>query len=376
MSQKNDFKAFSISNNANVVSQRLYEESKDLLTGFPPNDVPTHLLNKALRQSSTISSVLADFISTQSGEDVLDDGDIAKLTAQLNRALEQKTTTKVPDASLTQKGVVQLTDVVGNSDTLVATQKLVQEIINLLREDINNRVPNTRKVNGKALNTDISLSAMDVGALPSNGAAIAANKLATARTIAGVAFDGTDNINIPAGNVGAYTKAEVNNLINTVNNIPVGVPMPWPTAIPPAGWLQCNGAAFDKSKFPELAKVYPSGRLPDLRGEFIRGWDNLRGVDVGRYLLSNQPADIASHNHRLNRLWSHSNARANGFGTPSYIFHSVTKGVNYELHKDGLGIAIGLGGGGFGYMDNAVAASTGTETRPRNVAFNYIVRIA
>ncbi|KER02419.1 tail fiber protein [Photorhabdus temperata] len=164
MSQKNDFKAFSISNNANVVSQRLYEESKDLLTGFPPNDVPTHLLNKALRQSSTISSVLADFISTQSGEDVLDDGDIAKLTAQLNRALEQKTTAKVPDASLTQKGVVQLTDVVGNSDTLAVTQKLAQEIVNLLREDINNRVPNIRKVNGKALSTDISLSAVDVGA--------------------------------------------------------------------------------------------------------------------------------------------------------------------------------------------------------------------
>ncbi|OCA56729.1 gp53-like domain-containing protein [Photorhabdus namnaonensis] len=164
MSQKNDFKAFSISNNANVVSQRLYEESKDLLTGFPSNDVPTHLLNKALRQSSTISSVLADFISTQSGEDVLDDGNIAKLTAQFNRALEQKTTTKVPDASLTQKGVVQLTDVVGNSDTLAVTQKLAQEIINLLREDINNRVPNTRKVNGKALSTDISLSAGDVGA--------------------------------------------------------------------------------------------------------------------------------------------------------------------------------------------------------------------
>ncbi|MGV7961924.1 tail fiber protein [Photorhabdus tasmaniensis] len=163
MSSKNDFKAFSISNNANVASQGRYEESKDLLTGFPTNDVPTHLLNKVLRQSSIISSVVANFIATQSGNDVLDDGDIVKLTAQLNRALEQKTTTKVPDASLTQKGVVQLTNVIGNSDTLAVTQKLVQEIINSLRENIDSRVPNTRKVNGKALSSDISLNAVDIG---------------------------------------------------------------------------------------------------------------------------------------------------------------------------------------------------------------------
>ncbi len=52
---------------------------------------------------------------------------------------------------------------IGNSDTLAVTQKIVQEIINSLHKDINNRVPNTRKVNGKALSTDISLSAGDVG---------------------------------------------------------------------------------------------------------------------------------------------------------------------------------------------------------------------
>lgn len=55
----------------------------------------------------------------------------------------------------------------------------------------------------------------DCNALPSDGTALAANKLATARTIAGVSFDGTRNIDIPAGNVGAYTKAEVNSLIPT-----------------------------------------------------------------------------------------------------------------------------------------------------------------
>ncbi|WP_023639485.1 phage tail protein, partial [Dickeya zeae] len=60
----------------------------------------------------------------------------------------------------------------------------------------------------------------------------------------------------------------------------VGIPLPWPQATPPAGWLKCNGQAFDKNAFPKLAQVYPGGVLPDLRGEFIRGWDDGRGVDV------------------------------------------------------------------------------------------------
>ncbi len=126
---QNDFKAFSISNNANVVSQERYEESRSLKNGFPPDNVTTHELNKVLRQSSTISSVVANFIATHSGgDDVLDDGDIAKLTAQLNSALEKKITTEIPNTSLTQKGIVQLTNKTGDSNTLAVTQKLASDI--------------------------------------------------------------------------------------------------------------------------------------------------------------------------------------------------------------------------------------------------------
>ncbi|WJW04503.1 phage tail protein [Escherichia coli] len=72
--------------------------------------------------------------------------------------------------------------------------------------------------------------------------------------------------------------------------MPVGVPVPWPTATPPAGWLKCNGRAFTKEQYPVLARVYPTLRLPDLRGEFIRGWDDGRKVDEGRKLLSGRKA--------------------------------------------------------------------------------------
>ncbi|WP_242688053.1 pyocin knob domain-containing protein [Photorhabdus stackebrandtii] len=162
MSAKNDFKAFSIGSSANVVSQEKYEVNQSLQTGFTLNDIPADLLNKVLRQSSTIASMIANFIATQSGDDVLDNGDIVKLTEQLNRALEKEIATKVPNASLIQKGVVQLTDVLGNSDTLAVTQKLVQEIINSLRDNINAKVHNTRKVNGKVLAEDINITSQDI----------------------------------------------------------------------------------------------------------------------------------------------------------------------------------------------------------------------
>uniref|UniRef100_UPI0036D87D9B tail fiber protein n=1 Tax=Photorhabdus sp. RM322S TaxID=3342825 RepID=UPI0036D87D9B len=136
MSPKNDFKAFSISDNANVINQEKYEENQNIKTGFPTENITTQLLNKVLRQSSTISSVIADFIATQSGNDVLDDGDIAKLTTQLDEALKQKITTEVPNASLTQKGVIQLTEKTGDSNTLAATQKLVSDV----NDNANNRL--------------------------------------------------------------------------------------------------------------------------------------------------------------------------------------------------------------------------------------------
>ncbi|WP_438360406.1 phage tail protein, partial [Escherichia coli] len=81
--------------------------------------------------------------------------------------------------------------------------------------------------------------------------------------------------------------------------LPVGVPVPWPSATPPTGWLKCNGAPFSAEEYPKLAKAYPKLKLPDLRGEFIRGWDDGRGVDSARLLLSSQAASILEHNHEM-----------------------------------------------------------------------------
>ncbi|EHK3485269.1 tail fiber protein, partial [Escherichia coli] len=70
--------------------------------------------------------------------------------------------------------------------------------------------------------------------------------------------------------------------------LPVGVPVPWPLTTPPTGWMKCNGSRFSLTGYPALAAVFPSGVLPDLRGEFIRGWDDGRGVDAGRAIMTTQ----------------------------------------------------------------------------------------
>ncbi|MEH2664056.1 tail fiber protein [Escherichia coli] len=156
--------------------------------------------------------------------------------------------------------------------------------------------------------------------------------------------------------------------------LPVGVPVPWPSATPPTGWLKCNGAAFSAEEYPELAKAYPTNKLPDLRGEFIRGWDDGRGVDNGRGLLTLQDGAIVSHNHYWGIWTSRTNDQTLGSFSGTTILKQITP-LSPAIDFDNYQIpnpAITEGG--------VVAATTkpagANETRPRNVAFNYIVRAA
>ena len=137
--------------------------------------------------------------------------------------------------------------------------------------------------------------------------------------------------------------------------LPVGVPVPWPSATPPTGWLKCNGAAFSAEEYPELAKAYPTNKLPDLRGEFIRGWDDGRGVDSSRGLLTSQDHLFASHGHWFDKYYA-----LTGFDPT---------GGQFVVTADASGNLI---------TANSISTVSvgGSETRPRNVAFNYIVRAA
>lgn len=108
---------------------------------------------------------------------------------------------------------------------------------------------------------------------------------------------------------------------------------------PPNGWLECNGQST--VSYPALAAIV-GATVPDLRGEFIRGFDHGRGVDIGRSFGSWQIDMFKSHNHEngKNSVWWDQI----GAGTIS------TSGIR-------------------GFIDNTSVINTGgIETRPRNIA--------
>ena len=145
--------------------------------------------------------------------------------------------------------------------------------------------------------------------------------------------------------------------------LPVGVPVPWPSATPPTGWLKCNGAAFSAEEYPELAKAYPTNKLPDLRGEFIRGWDDGRSVDTGRSVMSAQSA-------RVGYIKFDMGIYGIPAGTGSLILSNDILITGHDSNGSSL------------LLNNSNERAIGemyvvpADTRPRNIAYNYIVRAA
>ncbi|WP_350307530.1 phage tail protein [Photorhabdus viridis] len=151
--------------------------------------------------------------------------------------------------------------------------------------------------------------------------------------------------------------------------VPVGVPLPYPHRYTPVGYLTCNGQTFDKSLYPKLAEAYPTGRVPDLRGEFIRGWDDSRGVDPGRVCGTWQGDAIRNITGDVS------------FGG-NFGFDAVTEAAGVFAGKDTMlwradTHRSDLKTANTNLVFNASrVVPTANENRPRNIAFNYIVRIA
>ncbi|MBA5600900.1 tail fiber protein [Pectobacterium aroidearum] len=149
----------------------------------------------------------------------------------------------------------------------------------------------------------------------------------------------------------------------SINDL-AGIPLPFPGAVAPTGWLKCNVQSFDKSRYPILASRYPSGVLPDLRGEFVRGWDDGRGVDASRALLSAQGDAIRNIVGTIGQL----NDRVNTTETAGVFDANKYTGAHSGL--------TGGNGGRIATFDASKVVPTAAENRPRNIAFNYIVRAA
>lgn len=140
----------------------------------------------------------------------------------------------------------------------------------------------------------------------------------------------------------------------TQSGVPVGAILAFAKAAPPVGYLECNGSEISRTSYSELfsviGTVYGNGdgsatfNLPDLRGEFIRGWSHEKpDVDTERTFGSNQDDELKSHSH-------------------NYIIYSTAGGGT---------------GAGTSWTGTGTAATDpvgGSETRPRNVALMYVIK--
>ncbi|EJB0944998.1 tail fiber protein [Escherichia fergusonii] len=206
------------------------------------------------------------------------------------------------------------------------------------------------------------------------------------------------------------------------DSFPVGAAIPWPSDSVPTGYAIMQGQTFDKAAYPLLAGAYPSGVIPDMRGWTIKG-----KPASGRAVLSQEQDGIKSHTHSAsasntdlgtkttssfdygtktvstfnhgtkttNTTGNHThtiyrgNARTNsetgytGFDNPSFNGtssaagnHAHTVDIGQHNHTVGIGAhahTVALGAHGHTITVNATGNS---ENTVKNIAYNYIVRLA
>lgn len=154
---------------------------------------------------------------------------------------------------------------------------------------------------------------------------------------------------------------------------PIGIPFFWPSAAMPNTvmdewsdmvFLKFNSATFSATTYPKLALVIPSLKLTDARGAFPRILDDGRGVDNGRVLLSEQLDAMQNVTGSLSDNTMGSASSASG------VFN-VDSGSGVKYAAPSVGNAFGYYGVTF---DLSRSARTSAETRPRNIAFNFLVR--
>ncbi|EHH7614411.1 hypothetical protein J5T43_003309 [Escherichia coli] len=212
---------------------------------------------------------------------------------------------------------------------------------------------------------------------------------------------------------------------------PVGAPIPWPSDTVPSGYALMQGQTFDKSAYPKLAAAYPSGVIPDMRGWTIKGkpasdravlsqeQDGIKShthsasvssTDLGTkttssfdygtkstnntgahtHSVSGTAASAGAHTHSMTFV-SGGSSGAPGSGSPDYSKYSVNTSsagahthsvsgtaasAGAHAHTVGIGAhthSVAIGSHGHTITVNAAGNA---ENTVKNIAFNYIVRLA
>ena len=159
------------------------------------------------------------------------------------------------------------------------------------------------------------------------------------------------------------------------NGVPAGSVFSFATTTVPTGYLECNCAAVSRSTYASLFSAISTTwgvgdgsstfNLPDLRGQFVRGWDNSAGVDSGRSFASSQSDQNKSHNHSINDS-GHNHTAGNwggnfGGSSGALTFRNDATGTNSSIIQSATtGISIQNDGG--------------TEVRVKNYALMYVIK--
>ncbi|EEC0576203.1 hypothetical protein GOE70_07660 [Salmonella enterica] len=186
------------------------------------------------------------------------------------------------------------------------------------------------------------------------------------------------------------------------NLYPVGAPIPWPSdVLPDGGYAFMYGQAFDKSAYPLLARVYPSGIIPDMRG-----W-TIKGKPAGRAVLSQEMDGNKAHGHTARALETDLGTKTTShfdYGTKTtseggeHAHEFGARVWSYWGDSNHLSLHVGSGewtkaGGRHVHTINIgghvhtvwigphghvviVDQDGNPETTVKNIAFNYIVRLA
>jgi len=135
--------------------------------------------------------------------------------------------------------------------------------------------------------------------------------------------------------------------------VPVGTIIVSASKTPPDGYLPCNGAAISRTASMTF-------NVPDLRGEFLRGWDNGRGVDSGRVFGSSQNDAFQGHYHAYN---------LEHYPYGDHNYPTLLEGALVPtVSTKGVAIKHPISDGQNG------APRIGPETRPRNVALSFFIK--
>jgi len=200
----------------------------------------------------------------------------------------------------------------------------------------------------------------------------AASAVGTSITFTLPSSDGSDGQMLKTNGSGVLS-------FTSVQGVPSGAVFCLAVSTVPSDYLECNGASVSRTVYAALFAVIgttygsDSGttfNVPDLRGEFVRGWDHGRGIDSGRSINNPQSDQNKQHNHTATST----------INDPGHI-HQVA----YSNSDSGDGVIEESGTGLSGYeptesattgitVATTVANDGGSENRPRNIAMMYVIK--